>query len=652
MSAILAVHEEGKEHLENIQKWQELSLRMKKKTIDEENVRLIKQEEKYWQQILERLIALVRVLGMQNLPFCGTHEKLHTFGNGNFLKFFEYLALFDSLMNEHLCKITDEKTHIHYLGKDIRNELIQLLATTIKEEILASVQAAKYFSVILDCTPDVSHVEQLTMIVRYVTTMSVLDSDHCDAVCIKEHFLGFVPLKETTGASMTDTILHQLQEMSLPIENLRGQGYDNGSNMKGKENGVQHRILDVNPRALYVPCSAHSLNLVVNDAAKCCLEATAFFDMVQRTYVYFSGSTHRWEVLKRHVKNLTLKPLSDTRWESRIHALNPLRYQLGDVYDALVEISNDTTQTGSSGNISRIDAQGLAKGISSFKFVVSLVVWHNILFEINVTSKQLQTKTLDVRDAIKQLEESKKFLSGCRSDEGFEKVLIDAHKLAEELEIPACFEPDNSVRVRRKKKQFTYEADDEPIENPKENFKVNFFFAIIDTALQSVEERFTQMRQISSVFGFLYNIHSLKTEAAHQIFVHCLKLEKALQHGDLKDIDASDLCNELQVIARRVQNKSSPQDVLTFVYNNNLAKSMPNTCIALQILLTLPVSVASHERSFSKLKLIKSYIRSSMMQERLVGLATLSIEHDIGQHIDIKNLVSTFAKMKARKVNF
>ena len=68
--------------------------------------------------------------------------------------------------------------------------------------------------------------------------------------------------------------------------------------MKGKENGVQRRILDVNPRALFVPCSVHTLNLIVNDAAKCCLEATAFFDLVQRVYVFFSASTRRWEVLK------------------------------------------------------------------------------------------------------------------------------------------------------------------------------------------------------------------------------------------------------------------------------------------------------------------------------------------------------------------
>jgi len=98
--------------------------------------------------------------------------------------------------------------------------------------------------------------------------------------------LGFVPLKETTGTGMTETILRQLEEMSLSIENLRGQGYDNGSNMKGKDNSVQRNFLDVNPRALFVPCCAHTLNLAVNDVAKCCFEATAFFDLVQRVYVF------------------------------------------------------------------------------------------------------------------------------------------------------------------------------------------------------------------------------------------------------------------------------------------------------------------------------------------------------------------------------
>jgi len=53
----------------------------------------------------------------------------------------------------------------------------------------------------------------------------------------------------------------------------------------------------------------------------------------------------------------------------------------------------------------------------------------------------------------------------------------------------------------------------------------------------------------------------------------------------------------------------------------------PNVSIALRILLNLPVTVASEERSFSKLKLIKTYLRSTMANDRLSGLAIIAIGH-------------------------
>jgi hypothetical protein len=59
--------------------------------------------------------------------------------------------------------------------------------------------------------------------------------------------------------------------------------------------------------------------------------------------------------------------------------LTPLRYQLGDIYDALAEIADDTNLTGASGDTSRTDARVIAKAISSFKFVVSLVVWYDVI---------------------------------------------------------------------------------------------------------------------------------------------------------------------------------------------------------------------------------------------------------------------------------
>ena len=83
-------------------------------------------------------------------------------------------------------------------------------------------------------------------------------------------------------------------------------------------------------------------------------------------YNYFSASTHWWQVISSHIEfGITVKPLSETRWESRIDALRPLRLQLGNVYDALIEIYEDTSLTGASGNTSRNDAKALADAILS-----------------------------------------------------------------------------------------------------------------------------------------------------------------------------------------------------------------------------------------------------------------------------------------------
>jgi len=89
------------------------------------------------------------------------------------------------------------------------------------------------------------------------------------------------------------------------------------------------------------------------------------------------------------------------------------------------------------------------------------------------------------------------------------------------------------------------------------------------------------------------------------------------------------------------------------VVNDGLDQEVfPNLSVALQITLTVPVTVASAERSFSKLKLIKTYLRSTMTQDRLVGLATISVESDVARSVDYSSLLQTFAAKKARKVSF
>jgi hypothetical protein len=109
---------------------------------------------------------------------------------------------------------------------------------------------------------------------------------------------------------------------------MHEEGYDNGENMHGKHSGLQNKIRNINPRAFFVPCVCHSLNLVVNDATKVTFETVNFCNIVQKLYTFFSTSLYRWDILNRNVTRLTLKYVRDTRWESTIQAVRPLRLQL------------------------------------------------------------------------------------------------------------------------------------------------------------------------------------------------------------------------------------------------------------------------------------------------------------------------------------
>lgn len=68
---------------------------------------------------------------------------------------------------------------------------------------------------------------------------------------------------------------------------MRDQGYDNGANMSGKHIGLQTQIRNVNARSMFVPCSAHTLNLTVNDAAKVTYETVGFFSIIQELFIFF-----------------------------------------------------------------------------------------------------------------------------------------------------------------------------------------------------------------------------------------------------------------------------------------------------------------------------------------------------------------------------
>lgn len=183
--------------------------------------------------------------------------------------------------------------------------------------------------------------------------------------------------------------------------------------------------------------------------------------------------------------------------------------------------------------------------------------------------------------------------------------------------------------------------------------KLIFFNQVLDTGIQSITERFGKLSEHNSLFSFLYNISIIEDE--NELLKHCKDLQISLTSNDglNTDISAVELHQEIIAFQRCSRNeKSDPSKVLEYICKRKMVELFPNLVIALKILLTLPITAASAERSFSKLKIIKNYLRSQICQIRLVGLATLSIEKDISNKLDMEEIIQEFAALKARKIKF
>ncbi|KAL7595706.1 hypothetical protein Lser_V15G27988 [Lactuca serriola] len=175
-------------------------------------------------------------------------------------------------------------------------------------------------------------------------------------------------------------------------------------------------------------------------------------------------------------------------------------------------------------------------------------------------------------------------------------------------------------------------------------------------ALVQLKSRFEQMQYFESIFVFLFDGSKLVSLDDDELKKYCLNLESNLKNGEDYDIDGDGLFIELQILQKMLPGEAykseSPWTSIQIMEYARRMYMFPNVLVAYRILLTVPVTVASAERSFSKLKLLKSYLRSTMSQERLNGLAILSIESDFLQNIDYCKIRDVFASKNARRHRF
>lgn len=637
-------HEKSGAHKKCYLSWRELQRRVENNAgidvIIEEN---ILSEAAKWKRLLSRIIDVVIFLGQRGLAFRGSTLRIGDVHNGNFLGLLELLAHYDPILEEHVTKVEvaqqkGERLQAHYLSPESQNEFISMCAARVKRYILDERELAKYYSIMVDATPDSSHIEQTAFILRYLTK-------DIECYVINERFLAFVDCCQKTGIDIANLIVESLKKYGIPIDDCRGQGYDNAANMSGKYSGAQQHISSVNPLCLYSPCGCHSLNLCGADSASSCTEAITYFGMVQTIYNLFSSSPQRWQILQRNIA-CSLHGLSGTRWTDRVASVRPFAAHLPNLKVALQELLSLNLSPKA---ISEVN--GAIKYVSSFTCLVMSSLWLKILVAIDQRNQIIQARkaTIDVEVSnLKSLLEDLKKLR-----EKWPSILRECKLVASATNIQ-----DEFPSKRKSKRRANYveiqahtaesTGEDHSIESEEERaFKHDVFYVIVDCVIAGLTTRYVSANSINDLFCFLWQYLELSED---QILQACDVFGKKYTN----DVSGNELKEEVlhlkAIHAANFGSKSLPPlELLSTIRRFKLEEIFSNVCIALRIFCTLPVTVASAERSFSKLKLIKNFLRSTMGQGRLNDLALLSIEAKIAKCIDLQDVINDFAVKKARK---
>ena len=229
---------------------------------------------------------------------------------------------------------------------------------------------------------------------------------------------------------------------------------------------------------------------------------------------------------------------------------------------------------------------------------------------------------------------------------GFVTAQMSAKDIFDEINVEAVLQ---QKRLRTTKHHFSYGTSDEPLSDALKKLEVTFFNVVVDAATSAIQERFSTLENVREKFGVLSNFQNISD---NELKKECETLQTTLHFKGHSDVDGRELMQELKNLPVLPSKSMTLLELLSFIHEKELTEIYPNLWTALRIGLTLPVTVAEAERSFSKLKLIKTYLRSTMAQERLSGLAIISINHKISNQISYNDAIDDFASKKARKVKF
>ena len=352
--------------------------------------------------------------------------------------------------------------------------------------------------------------------------------------------------------------------------------------------------------ALVSACTSHKENPIIFD----------FFGIVQLVFNLIEGSPKRHAVFEDIVKQTTmklktLKSLSDTRWACRSEAVSVIYVQLNEIVKAIEECTESTSD-------SKVRAQG--KGIllqvKSFNFIASLQIMHPVLQLVVKVSKALQSPKIDLCQAVEDVESLALALVEMRnSEEEFEDIFIKTKEMCSTLDVQI-------PNVRKRKVSVLLEDTSCPssafyADTKKEELKLFTYNPVLDRLVENLNSRFAQeTKNVISATGKLMGLN----------LNDCYKCENKDFEILTKqfNVNAAELEAEFKLLKSKKRGETdsnfppkSVPDWINWLSKFQRSSTFENFSAVINKFSTMPVTSCTSERTFSKLSIMKSKLRST-----------------------------------------
>uniref|UniRef100_A0ABI7ZGW5 TRASH domain-containing protein n=1 Tax=Felis catus TaxID=9685 RepID=A0ABI7ZGW5_FELCA len=605
-------HEKSEMHLKSLQFWRESQF------CDEavnDNLSIHSKQMEGNKKYLKLIIENILFLGKQSLSLRGNDQSISTVNKGNFLELLEIRA---KDKGEEVFRLLNSQVDF-YNSTQIQNDIIEIIKTEILQDIVNEINVSPAFSIICDETTDSATKEQLSICVRYPQKMS-------KAVLIKERFLGFIDVEEMTGTNLHRTIKTYLQQIGVDLSKICGQAYDSTMNLRGKFNKVAAEFKKEEPRALYIHCYAHFLDLAVIRFCKEVKELRITLNTLSSLFntIHMSGemSAHFQNTCKLSQNKTCKKHTSQSCWTAHDRMLLSVIEGLPEIIETLEFVASHSSNTSLADELS-----DLLTLVSKFEFIFCLKFLYRVLSVTGILSKELQSETIDIFSLSSKIEAILECLSSERNDVYFKNIWDGTEEICQKI-TSKSFEVERPSFQKRRKIQKTIDPGNSDSTffptSTEEQYKINIYYQGLDTILNNLKLCFSEfdyckMKQISEL---LFKWNEPLNEATAKHVQEFYKLD-------------ADIIPELRFYRQYAKlNFVIDYDCINFInlgylfIQHGLHNNIPCISKLLYIALSWPVT-SSAENSFSTLPRLKTYLCHTMGQEKLSGLALMAIEQEL-----------------------